>query len=329
MVQVEESRARGLATAILQRYGLAQEDAAIVADVLLEAELRGRPTHGLVRLPGIVRVCGQVARVKCELVVDRGPCACVDGLHQLGYLACHRAAREAIARAKAHGVALVAVRRTRHMGMLGYYVDLVAREEMVGLAFADCQPLVAPWGGVSKVLGTNPIAAAFPWRPHPIVVDMGTSAITYGDLMMAQRLGGRIPEGAAVDEQGRPTADAAAARQGALLPFGGHKGYALGLMAQLLSGALTLAGGLPVRPEDYGFLILAVRVDVMGSAEGYRAEVGKLVAAIRSSRPMQGFDEIRLPGERAYREREKRQREGIPVDENLWRELCELASAGD
>ena len=324
MPLIPEKQVRETIGRILRPRGLSAEDAAIVADVLTEAELRGRPTHGLMRLPGIANAATEAAAIKSELVVDRGPCACIDAKHQLGYLACHRGATEAIARARQHGFALVGVRNTRHMGMLGYYVDLIARAGIVGIAFADCVPLVAPHGGIDKVLGTNPIAAAFPAQPHPIVIDLATSATTLGDVMISQRRGDSMSPGLALDKHGRPTTDPAEVRPGALLPLAGHKGYALALMAQLLSGALIGAAGQPLRYEDYGTLFIAVRPDVLGSDEQYRAETEKLIRAIKSSRPAEGVAEILLPGERAYRDRDRRLREGILVEEKLWAELQHL-----
>lgn len=325
MSLIPEPHVREIITRVLRKRGLSAEEAAIVSDILTEAELRGRPTHGLMRLPGIANAASETAGIQAELAIDRGACACIDAKHQLGYLACHRAATEAIARGRQHGLALVGVRNTRHMGTLGYYVDMIARQGLVGLAFADCIPLVAPHGGIDKVLGTNPIAAAFPWPPHPILIDLATSATTLGDVMIAQRKGETISPGQALDKDGHPTTDPGAVRPGALLPMAGHKGYALGLMAQLLSGALTGAVGLPLRYEDYGALFLAVRLDALGSAEQYRAGVDEVVRAIKSSRRAKGVGEILLPGERAYRDRERRLREGISVEENLWGELLRLA----
>ncbi len=325
MPLIPEQQIRDLIARVLVKRGLTAEEAAIVSDILTETELRGRSTHGVMRLSAIAKTATETAGIKPEIVIDNGACACVDAKHQLGYLACRRGAIEAIARAKQHGLALVGVRNTRHMGMLGYYVDMIAREGIVGLAFADCAPIVAPHGGIDKVLGTNPIAAAFPWSPHPIVIDLATSATTIGELMLLQKKGGTIPQGLAIDKEGHSATDPTMARQGALLPMAGHKGYALGLMAQLLSGALTGAAGLPVRHEDYGALFIAIQPDALGTASQYHAEVEKVVRAIKSSRRAEGFDEILIPGERAYREREKRKREGIPVEDVLWRELQSLA----
>ena len=309
---------RGLIVAVLCRHRLPEAHAQITADVLVEAELRGRKGHGLARLEGIADMCDDLGE-EPALTVDRGAAACIDGRRYLGYVACHMAAQEARTRASRYGLSVVGVRHTRHMGMLGYYVDQLARHDLVALAFADCWPLVAPHGGVERVLGTNPIAAAFPHEPFRIVIDTGTAAITYGDILVAKAADRPLPEGAAVDAEGRPTTDPDAAREGALLPFAGHRGYVLGLMAQLLAGALPLGNGLPLTRDAYGALILAVRIDLFGDASVYRAEVAKLVDALHGARRREGIDEILLPGERAWREREQRLRDGIEVDDDFVR----------
>jgi len=324
VVRVPEPEARRAIVRALTRRGLGAVDAEVVADALVEAELRGRATHGVMRLRRVAEACVAL-KERPRLALDRGPAAGIDGAHHLGYVACRMAADEAVARARRHGLALVGVRRARHCGMLGYYVDRIAREGFVGLAFADCIALVAPWGGVDKVLGTNPLAAAFPRAPHPIVIDMGTAAITYGDVILARAAGEPLPEGAAVDAEGRPATDPARVREGALLPMAGAKGYALALLVQLLAGPFCGADGVPPDYDAYGALFLAARKDLLAPAERVDAEVEALVGAIKASRRADGVAEILLPGERAARERERRLREGIPLPATLWREVLALA----
>ena len=353
-MRLTHEQARQLIIRTLLRHKLSPPDAEVTADALVEAELRGRPTHGLMRVTQVTRACDDVrgeppafAKAPADatastfaeatadksagkprlpagkpaLVTGRGAVACLDGHGHLGYVVCRRAAEEAGRRAERHGFGLVAARNTRHMGMLGYYVDLLARRGQIGLAFADCRPLVAPFGGINPVLGTNPIAAAFPWQPHPILLDVGTSAATFGEVLLARGQGRPLPEGVALDKDGQPTTDPKRAAEGALLPWAGHKGYVFGLLAQLLAGALTQAGGLPTRGDDYGMLILAMRTDLFGDAAGYEAEVTRLVHAIRASRRRPGVSEILLPGERAYRERDRRLREGLEISDALYREI--------
>ena len=318
-VQVDELRAR-MEAALIQ-HGAIAEHARIVADVLVEAELRGRPTHGLMRLPGILKVCDSGPSEEPVILEEDGPRVLVDGRDHLGYVVGFRMAEKAVEVAKREKTAVVACRNTRHCGMLGYYVSWMAERGVVGLAFAHCCPLMAPWGGAEPVLGTNPIAAAFPAEPHPILVDLGTSATTYGAAALARQEGRRIPAGTALDKAGNPTDDPAEVREGALLSFGEHKGYALAVMVQLLAGALTGAASVPETHRDYGILLIGFRPDAFTSDDAYAAGVRELWDRLKSARRRKGFDEILLPGERAYRERERRLREGVDVAEELWRGL--------
>ena len=306
----------------LVRHGASAPDARIVADVLVEAELRGRPTHGLMRLPGILKVYDSGPRQGPRIVEEKGPRVLFDGCDNLGYVVGFRMAEKAVDVAKREKVAIVAGRNTRHCGMLGYYVSWMADRGIAGLAFAHCCPLMAPWGGAESVLGTNPIAAAFPADPHPILVDLGTSATTYGAARLAQQEGRRIPPGGALDRDGNPTDDPQKVGEGTLLPFGGPKGYALGVMVQLLAGAFTGAGAVPETHRDYGILLMGFRTDAFTDVEKYAAGVRELTERVKSARRVKGFDEILLPGERAYRERERGLREGIDVPDNLWNDIA-------
>jgi LDH2 family malate/lactate/ureidoglycolate dehydrogenase len=207
--------------------------------------------------------------------------------------------------------------------MLGYYSDRAAKRGVVALVMADCCPLMAPWGGMEPVLGTNPISAAFPWKPHPILIDLGSAAITQGDVDRARRADGEIAPESAVDTDGRFTTDPDAVHT--LLPFGRHKGYALGLLVQLLSGPLVGAAGVPDDRRDYGLFCVAVRPDLFAPVERYETQVGALVERIKSARTMEGVEEILIPGERAFRERTRRVREGIETTEDRLRQIEAMA----
>lgn len=324
-VTITEAELRRVITDALTANGLPAEDAAIAADALTEAELRGRATHGLVRLRDLVETIPKLSHGRPHVVSGEGPVVQVDGRNYLGYVACRLAVDEAVVRARLHGHALVAARPTRHTGMLGYYVDRLARAGFAALAFSDCVPIVAPWGGAERVLGTNPLAAAFPREPWPILIDMGTSAVTMGDVLLARRAGRPLPEGVAVDADGHMTTDPARVPEGALLPMAEHKGYALALLVQLLAGVLTGAAGVPSERDEYGTFFVVIKPTLFAPGAHVTRELELLVAACKGARPMEGFGEVRLPGERGYRERERRLAEGIPVAAEVWREAKELA----
>ena len=191
--------ARELAETYLEKCGMSTTDAAIIADILLEAELRGRKTHGFIRLPGIKSRYEQGKRTNIRVDKEQGQCVRMDGGNQPGYLVAYRAIEIAIERAKQNGAGIVGVYNTSHCGMAGYYVDMARKADVIGVLFADCLPRITPEGGTEAVLGTNPIAVGIPSNTVPILFDMSTAAITNGDLLVTMREGGTIAEGLAFD----------------------------------------------------------------------------------------------------------------------------------
>ncbi|MDP6776648.1 MAG: Ldh family oxidoreductase [Candidatus Latescibacteria bacterium] len=315
---------RDLSKGILTARGMGEDDAHIVTDCLLEAELRGRPTHGLIRLPQISERVAGVSRRPMRLAREGGAYALVDGQENLGYLVAHRCARLAVGKADGTGVGVVGAHNTSHCGMLGYYASMVADAGMVGLVMCDTSPRTVPWGGTEPVLGTNPISAAFPAGKGQVLVDLSTSAITNGQLRLAAQEGRSIPEGCAIGPDGRLTTDPAEARKGSVLPFGGHKGYALSVMVQIFSGALVRGAPVPDSGGNYGIFMLAISPSVFMDSETFQEAVAELVDRLKSADRAEGVSEILVPGERAFRDREIRAREGIEVDEVLLEALKRL-----
>jgi L-2-hydroxycarboxylate dehydrogenase (NAD+) len=255
-------------------------------------------------------------RTAPELVLDRGHLAVVSGHNGFGYLAGHFATRLLIERAREHAIAAVALKAARHTGMLGYYVDMAARAGVVAMAFGHCCPLMAPAGGSRRLLGTNPVAFGFPAEPDPIVVDMATSAISYGDVLERQRAGELLPADCALDSEGNPTRDPAAALEGALLPFGGHRGGALAVAIQLLAGALAGAAPVPPAGQDYGLLLVGFSRGAFAGADSYDAAVRAFTEAYLSVPPLPG-QEVRLPGARRYRNWRERSAGCIAISDKL------------
>ncbi|MDA0745682.1 MAG: Ldh family oxidoreductase [bacterium] len=309
---------------VLVRRGMTEEDAHIVSDILLEAELRGRPTHGLIRLPGIAQRSAETGRRPMKLARDGGAYALIDGQENLGYLVAHRCARTAVGKADGVGIGTVGAFNTSHCGMLGYYATMIADAGLVGLVMCDSRPHTAPWGGTRPVLGTNPIAAAFPAQNGQVLVDLSTAAITNGQILMALKDDRPIPEHCALGPDGHLTTDPEQARLGAALPFGGHKGYALSFLVQIFSGVLVRAAAVPEPGRNYGIFMLAISPSIFLDRETFRAGVGELIDQVKAAQPAEGVGEILIPGERAFRERDVRMRQGIDVDEDLWLELQRL-----
>jgi L-2-hydroxycarboxylate dehydrogenase (NAD+) len=315
---------RGLSLAILKRHGLSDDDARIVADAVMEAELRGRPAHGVIRLPGIAERLASRGRAPMRVARRGGACTLVDGKGNLGYLVAHRCARTAAEKARHGGIGLVGAFNTDHCGMVGYYVSLVVNTGLVCLMACDASPRVAPWGATEPVLGPNPLAVGFPFSGGQVLVDLSTAAVTNGDILMAMKTGRRIPDGCALDAEGRLTTDPQAALRGAALPFGGHKGYALGLVVQVLASALVGAAPVPRPGENYGLLMLALSPTVFVDREAFDRGVGEIVRRVKGARRVDPATEVLIPGERAFRERERRLKEGIAVEAEVMGELEKL-----
>jgi L-2-hydroxycarboxylate dehydrogenase (NAD+) len=315
---------RELAERLFRDCGLSADQARLVADPLIEAELRGRATHGLIRVPGLVKQIRQGNARPVRIDRDGGSWLAVDGGDGIGYLIAQQALGWAVERAREHGTSLVAVRRATHCGMLGYYVDRIARQGLVGLMTCNCYPRIVPHHGTRPVLGTNPIAIAAPTHTEPILLDMSTASITIGELMVAARRGDKVDPGLAFDAHGQPTTDPNAALAGGVAAFGRHKGYGLALMTQILTSALVGSAILPGRGDDYGYLIAAIDPAIFTDKDTFTREVTQLAHHIRTIPPAPGHDGVRLPGDRTWQERARRLKHGIPVDRDLYDELLAL-----
>jgi LDH2 family malate/lactate/ureidoglycolate dehydrogenase len=206
-------------------------------------------------------------------------------------------------------------------GRSAYYVELIAKAGLVAIHTAASSRLVAPPGGIEAMLGTNPIAIAIPSSRGPIVLDMGTSAFMMTEVMLRERLGELLPEGVAIGPDGEPTRDAALARRGALLPFGGYKGFGLALMIQAL-GVLADTGAN--HESDSGYLFIAFRPDLIGPTDAFNLQVTRLIDRIKATPRQPGVDEIRIPSERAFRSRERALREGLDIDRLVFDALVAL-----
>ena len=320
-MQISIPEARQLAETFLAKSGMAPTDATIIADILLEAELRGRKTHGFIRLTGIKSRYEQGERTDIQMDQEKGLCLRVDGGNQPGYLVAYRAMELAIARAKQSGASIVGVYNTSHCGMAGYYVDMARKADVVGLLFADCLPRITPEGGTQAILGTNPIAVGIPSNTVPLLFDMSTAAITNGDLLVAMQKDAPITKGIAFDPDGAPTTNADAALKGSVRPFGGHKGFGLALITQILAGALVNAATIPPPGINYGLLIIVIDPTSFVPLSQFKAEVDTLIAQVKENRREAGVTEILIPGERAYRQREIHLADGIHLEDTLVNQL--------
>lgn len=314
-LSVEEALA--LAAHALRRIGFDAEEAGIIAANLIDAELCGYPALGFARILTIAEdPRTSKPRKPVSVVYETPVSALVDGGNYIGPYALYRATEIALEKARAHRFALVGVHNSYLSGRNAYYLEMIARAGFVGMHVASSQPFVAPLGGRACALGTNPIAFGVPGDPDPLLFDMGTSAITHGEVVLAARLREALPEGVAIDAEGRATRDAEAALAGGILPFAGHKGFGLSLMVQ----ALCLLGGaeLPHVPvAGFGYLFVVFAPDLLLPAGEFKRQLAELLERVKTTPRQPGVAEIRIPSERAFRERERRRREGIVIDRSV------------
>src|SRR5258708_23848693 len=241
-VHLSADEARSLGERALRGIGYDPEEARIVTDHVIDAALCGYEYSGLAKLLNVPEHRRfALPRSPMRLLRESEVSALYDGGNNVGMLAIHHAAKATIEKAKAHGIALVGVTNTWMSGRNAYFVEMIARAGYVAIHTASSGGAVAPLGGVKPILGTNPIAFAIPTEEGPLILDMGTSAFMATELQLRVRRNEALPEGVAIDRDGRPTTDPAAAQAGALLPFAGYKGFGLGLIVQPL-GVLGGAG---------------------------------------------------------------------------------------
>lgn len=327
-----------LARALLERAGMPAEKAGDVAEVLVEGDLLGKSTHGLALLPLYLRdieAGGMTVAGEPEILSDFGACLTWDGRKLPGPWLLRRATAEAIRRAKSFGMGAVAIQRSHHTACLGAYLQQAVEDGcMMLLTLTDPgHRSVAPFGGVTPVLTSNPIAFGAPAPDAPILIDMSTALMTNGGVAAYRQRGEALPHPFLMDAQGRPTTDPnviVADPPGTILPLGGleagHKGFSIGLMVELLTGCLSGRG----RAEggdgwSAAVFILVIEPSAFGGAEDFRREVEALAGLCRSAEPRPGFDRVDMPGSRALARRDRQRSGGVSLSAGIVAGLAESA----
>src|SRR5258707_9752553 len=321
-INLSVADARDLAEGALRGIGFDDNEARIVADHVVDAALCGYEYSGLAKILNLPESEHfQLPRRPMKVLRETDVSIAFDGGNNVGMLSLFYAAEATIRKATGDGIALVSVTDAWMSGRSAYYVEMIANAGLVAIHTAASSRLVAPPGGVRAVLGTNPIAIAVPSSRGPIVLDIGTSAYMMTEVMLRERLGELLPEGVATGPGGEPTRDPALARRGALLPFGGYKGFGLALMIQALG---LLAGSGSEQESDSGYLFIAFRPHLVGTADVFNRWVTQLIEHIKATLRQPGIDEIRIPSERAFRSRERALREGLKIDRLVFDALVAL-----
>ena len=339
MPNFQPSALREIGYQLFEASGCTTEDAHAVVDHLVESNLFGHDSHGAIRYYEYTRAIREgrfQPRATPTIVRDYPSTAVVDAGGALGQVGATFAINLAIDKARQHGLATVTLRNTSHVGRAGAYPLMAARQgNLIALAFVNAGHLgyqIAPFGGLEGRISTNPIAFSAP-RPEtdPILVDMTTSVVAEGKVRVAINQGKHVPEGWLIDADGNPTTDPndfRAEPPGAILPLGGvvaHKGYALGLVVELLGGTLSgegCADGSRTMRSN-GVLFTVYNIEHFTELSTYYEEVEALLRHVKSSRLAPGFKEILAPGEPEFRSAQRKESEGIEIDETTWAAICQ------
>jgi L-2-hydroxycarboxylate dehydrogenase (NAD+) len=321
---------RSIVTEILKKMNVSDEDACIVADVTVDADLKGFSSHGIGRFPQYIRgLKAGTIDPEAEITIEKETVsmALLNGNHKFGHVVTYTAMEIAIEKAKETGVGVVGVHGSNHFGVAGYYSDMAIMQDMIGIVFANTEPAVAPIGGKEPIIGTNPIAIGIPSNAHYVSVDMATSASARGKLLEAKRKGEKIPENVALDVDGNPTIDPEAALKGSILPFGAHKGYALSFMIEIIAGPLVKAAfGKHVtgtaNPEELctkGDLVIAIDPSKFSDIETFKEQVDEFISEVK------GSGNVFIPGDMEVRNIKDRKENGISIDAILMDQIKEIA----
>jgi len=339
LVFQHKSLARAI-EAIAAAGGSEADEAKLVAENLVTANLMGHDSHGIGMMPRYVEALlegGLHPNRQVEVKFDAGALLTLDGCAGYGQSVGVQATQMAIARAREHGTAIVALGNSHHLGRIGHWAEMALAQGLVSLHFVNVQSFarVAPFAGADRRFGTNPVCIGIPLPGEPpFLLDMATSAVAQGKLRVAHNKRAKIPPGWLIDDQGNPTDDprwGVVAPLGAMACFGEHKGYGLAVACELLGGALT-GGGV----TDYdnktqrrvlnGMISIVIDPARLGTQQAFAKDAKSFLAWLRASRAAPGHDRVRIAGEPEREYRAKREREGVPVDEETWKEIRAAAA---
>ena len=327
-MKVQPDRLREVAIHILKGLKATEEEAAVVTDSLVQADMRGIDTHGVHLLKVLSeRVDAGMLQIPTNLKVlkESDATTLIDGANGLGQVAVHKAMMMSIKKARDFGLGCSLVRNTNNIGILTFYTLMAAREGMIGIVMSNAAPAMSPWGGAEAFFGTNPISVAIPGDAEDpaIVLDMSSSVVARGKIRRAARLKEKIPEGWAFDESGAPTRDADKALKGTLMPIGGPKGSGLAMVVDVLAGLLSGSkyGSEVVTfhqlmgPTGVGVFTLAIDIERFMDRNQFRKLAQSYFTTIKASKKADGISRIYLPGEIEFEKEKESVKEGIEIGE--------------
>jgi LDH2 family malate/lactate/ureidoglycolate dehydrogenase len=335
-MKIKAERLKEAAIAILKGFHATDAEAALVAESLVHADMRGIDTHGVYFLTLLAsRVDAGMIQIPTHLKVvkDEDATALIDGGDGLGQVAADRAMEMGIEKARKFGIGSVLVRNTNHIGILAFYAIKAAERGMVGIVMCNGAPSMSPWGGTEAFFGTSPISIAVPDGDQgPVVLDMSSSVVARGKIRRAERMKEPIPLGWAFDDTGTPTTDPVAAMKGTLMPIGGPKGYGLALMVDVLAGLLSGSQygpsvktfHQPLGPTGIGVFMMAIDVERFMPLHQFKLLMQSYGNAVRGSRKAKDVSRIYLPGEIELEKEKRSLAEGIEINDSVASSLNQL-----
>jgi len=342
MPVIQIDKLENMCTRIFEGAGLSDEEAQRIAHSLVLSNLMGHDSHGVIRVTqyikalkdGIVHADQRIKKIR-----ESDASAVVDGGWGFGQTVCKQAMELAMEKARARAIAAVSLFNSSHIGRLGEYVEMAAEANMIGIVMCNNHGLgrlMCAFGGIDPKISPNPIAIGIPTGGQfPIVVDMTASVVAEGKIRVQKNRGEKIPEGWAIDAQGNSLTDPNdfyGPPLGAILPFGGisaHKGFALAVAVDILSGALGGAGCSREEADRLGngVFLMAIDIQAYKDTDDFKIEVDTFIRFLKNSRLMPGFDEINMPGEIEYKKRQRLEKDGILIDDNTWQQIFETAKS--
>jgi len=326
-----------LSNKCLMQVGVPKDEASVISEVMLEADMREIHSHGFMRLPVYIeRIQKGLIRSQSKITTenDSANMTLLDGHFSAGQVVASRSMEIAIEKAKNTGIGLAVVRNSNHFGIGSYYSMMAADAGMIGIVISNVAPLMPPVGGAEKVIGNNPISIAVPNDPEPTVLDMALSSTAFGKILYAQENGQKIPEGWGLNSQGCPTTEPGEVINGGFLsPVGGPKGFGLALMAEMLTGVLSGGDFSKMIPSMYDLtkkqsishFMLSIDINKIIPIEKFKASSSILSNFIKEAERSTETDNIYMPGEIEFLKSKANKKRGVPVEDNILNKLTELS----
>lgn len=333
-MKIKIQEAINLSIQIMKKLGFSDEEAKLSTENFIEGELTGKKSHGLVRIPWIKKkIDSNSINLKDEKITiekETQVSLLINGKNKTGFYVVNKALEMGMDKVSHSGMCLVGTTNTAEAsGLIGLYARKATEKDLIFIAFNNSPGGLVPYGSIQEMWGTNPITVGIPTENLPVILDMASTQITKGHLLIAKAQGKKISEGTAIDKDGKITTDPAKAMEGGLLPFAGHKGSGLGFIVEILGGALTASRVGNNVKGGWGSLMILIDPNIIRDINDFKRDISIAIDELKNSSKMEGFDEIYYPGEKSQRQRLKMIEEGeFEINEDLYGELQKLMDFG-